>query len=153
MAAPNILSGRRGKKASEERGGGRRNANAWQRRSTDGRHVQRRVLRSARSIRGERRIAAPLKSKLPLPTRTAARGTLRQVSVVNAACRHTTQAEALSADTANVCTAVPRMMSFLVACVTKHVEVWFTPPSPSFSSSCRRLVVTSSNREYLFIDG
>ena len=44
---------------------------------------------------------------------------------------------------------LPRIMSFRVACVTKHVEAWFTPPSPSFSSSCRRLVVTSSKREYL----
>lgn len=43
----------------------------------------------------------------------------------------------------------PSMMSFLVAWVTKHVEAWLTLPSPSFSNSCRRLVVTSSNREYL----
>jgi len=40
-------------------------------------------------------------------------------------------------------------MSFLVACVTKHVEECFAPPSPSFCRSCRRLVVTSSNRENL----
>lgn len=43
----------------------------------------------------------------------------------------------------------PRMMSCLVACVTKHVGLALIPPPPSFSNNCRRLVVTSSKREYL----
>lgn len=38
----------------------------------------------------------------------------------------------------------PRTMSFLVACVTKQVEL-FSDPSLSFSSNRLRLVVTSSN--------